>query len=105
MKKNTKVKNNKMYLIGDIGNSDVKICLFNRNMKLIKKKRLKTILLNKNYLSKNLKFIKKYKSKIKKVLISSVLPLEPVTATIGAMVNQLANSISLMTGIFLAWAC
>ena len=28
-----------------------------------------------------------------------VLPLEPVTATIGAMVNQLANSISLMTGI------
>ena len=64
-----------MYLIGDIGNSDVKICLFNRNMKLIKKKRLKTILLNKNYLSKNLKFIKRYKSEIKKVLISSVVPI------------------------------
>ena len=74
MKKNTKVKNNKMYLIGDIGNTDIKICLFNRNMKLVKKKRLKTILLNKNYLSKNFKFIKRHKSKIKKVLISSVVP-------------------------------
>ena len=64
-----------MYLIGDIGNTDIKICLFNRNMKLIKKKSLKTILLNKNYLSKNLKFIKRYKAEIKKVLISSVVPI------------------------------
>ena len=64
-----------MYLIGDIGNTDIKICLFNRNMKLIKKKRLNTLLLNKNYLSKNLKFIKRYKSEIKKVLISSVVPI------------------------------
>ncbi|SVC06990.1 uncharacterized protein METZ01_LOCUS259844, partial [marine metagenome] len=64
-----------MYLIGDIGNTDIKICLFNRNMKLIKKKRLKTTLLNKNYLSKNLKFIKRYKSEIKKVLVSSVVPI------------------------------
>ena len=64
-----------MYLIGDIGNTDIKICLFNRNMKLIKKKRLKTILLNKNYLSKNIKFIKRYKLEIKKVLISSVVPI------------------------------
>ena len=64
-----------MYLIGDIGNTDIKICLFNNNLKLVKKVRLKTILLNKNYLSKNLKFIKKYKSKITKVLISSVVPV------------------------------
>jgi len=64
-----------MYLIGDIGNTDIKICLFNNNLKLVKKVRLKTILLNKNYLSKNLKFIKKYKSKIIKVLISSVVPV------------------------------
>ncbi len=63
-----------MYLIGDIGNTDVKICLFNNNLKLVKKIRLKTILLNKNYLANNLKFTKKYKSKIKKVLISSVVP-------------------------------
>ena len=75
MKKNTNVENNKMYLIGDIGNPDIKICLFNKNMKLMKIKRLKTVLLNKSYLSKNLKFIKRYKPEIKKVLISSVVPI------------------------------
>ena len=31
-----------MYLIGDIGNTDIKICLFNNNLKLVKKVRLKT---------------------------------------------------------------
>ena len=50
-----------MYLIGDIGNTDIKICLFNANLKLIKQVRFKTVLLNKNYLEKNLRFIKKYK--------------------------------------------
>ena len=64
-----------MYLIGDIGNTDIKICLFNNNLKLVRKIRLKTSLLNNNYLANNLKFIKKYKSKITKVLISSVVPL------------------------------
>ena len=29
-----------MYLIGDIGNTDIKICLFNSNLKLVKKIRL-----------------------------------------------------------------
>ena len=64
-----------MYLIGDIGNTDIKICLFNKNLKLVKKIRLKTVLLNTNYLINNLKFINKYKSKIIKVLISSVVPV------------------------------
>ena len=64
-----------MYLIGDIGNTDIKICLFNNNLKLVRKIRLKTSLLNNNYLANNLKFINKYKSKITKVLISSVVPL------------------------------
>jgi pantothenate kinase, type III len=64
-----------MYLIGDIGNTDIKICLFNNNLKLVRKIRLRTILLNMNYLANNLKFINKYKSKITKVLISSVVPL------------------------------
>ena len=50
-----------MYLIGDIGNTDIKICLFNNNYKLIKNIRIKTNLLSKKYLSKNLKFIKTYK--------------------------------------------
>ncbi len=64
-----------MYLIGDIGNTDIKICLFNKNLNLIKKIRIKTILLNKRYLSKNLKFIKNYNSDIKKILFCSVVPL------------------------------
>ena len=64
-----------MYLIGDIGNTDIKICLFNNNLKIVRKIRLKTSLLNNNYLANNLKFINKYKSKITKVLISSVVPL------------------------------
>ena len=64
-----------MYLIGDIGNTEIKICLFNYNLKLVRKIRLKTNLLNNNYLANNLKFINKYKSKITKVLISSVVPL------------------------------
>ena len=64
-----------MYLIGDIGNTDIKICLFNNNLKLVRKIRLKTSLLNNNYLANNLKFINKYKSKITKVLISSVVPV------------------------------
>ena len=74
MKKNTKFKS-KMYLIGDIGNTDIKICLFNNKYKLIKKIRIKTNLLSKSYLSKNLKFIKSTKLKIRKVLFSSVVPL------------------------------
>ncbi len=64
-----------MYLIGDIGNTDIKICLFNKNLKLVKKIRLKTVLLNTDYLINNLKFINIYKSKIIKVLISSVVPV------------------------------
>ena len=64
-----------MYLIGDIGNTDIKICLFNNNLKLVRKIRLKTSLLNNNYLVNNLKFMNKYKSKITKVLISSVVPI------------------------------
>ena len=48
-----------MYFIGDIGNTDIKICLFNAKLKLIKQVRFKTVLLNKNYLEKNLRFFSK----------------------------------------------
>ena len=57
-----------MYLIGDIGNTDIKICLYSKDLKLIKQKRIKTSLLNTNYLEKKLKFAKKYKSNLDKVL-------------------------------------
>tara|TARA_B100001741_G_scaffold210770_1_gene174389 strand:+ start:6399 stop:7145 length:747 start_codon:yes stop_codon:yes gene_type:complete len=64
-----------MYLIGDIGNTDIKICLFNKELKLIKHMRIKSNLLNNKYLKKKLKFIQKYKSKLIKVLFSSVVPI------------------------------
>ena len=63
-----------MYLIGDIGNTDIKICLFTEDLKLIKQIRIKTSLLNTKYLEKKIKFTQKYKSNIIKVLFSSVVP-------------------------------
>ena len=63
-----------MYLIGDIGNTDIKICLFNYNLKLIKKIRIPTVFLNNNSLYSKLKFLKKYKNKINKIVFSSVVP-------------------------------
>ena len=64
-----------MYLIGDIGNTDIKICLFNKNFKLIKQIRFKTSLLNNQYLEKKLLIIRKYKYKLNKILFSSVVPI------------------------------
>ena len=63
-----------MYLIGDIGNTDIKICLFTEDLKLIKQMRIKTSFLNSKYLKKKLKFTQKYKSNITKVLFCSVVP-------------------------------
>ena len=63
-----------MYLIGDIGNTDIKICLFSKDLKLIKQIRIKTSFVNTKYLEKKLKFTKKYKSKLVKVLFCSVVP-------------------------------
>ena len=45
-----------MYIIGDIGNTDVKICLFSKNNRLVKKLILKTSLINKKYLKKKFSF-------------------------------------------------
>ena len=63
-----------MYLIGDIGNTDIKICLYNSNSALVKTIRFPTKISNKKYLSQNLKFLKKYNNKIDKILFSSVVP-------------------------------
>ena len=63
-----------MYLIGDIGNTDIKICLFSKDLKIIKQIRIKTSLVNTKYLEKKLKFTKKYKSKLVKILFCSVVP-------------------------------
>jgi len=63
-----------MYLIGDIGNTETKICLFNNKKKLLNKKILNTNNLKKKNISKNLRFINLHYKKIDKVLFSSVVP-------------------------------
>ena len=63
-----------MYLIGDIGNTDIKICLFDKNYKAVKKLILKTNLISNKYLASNLNFLKKYSGKINIILFSSVVP-------------------------------
>ena len=62
------------YIIGDIGNTSTRICLLNKNSKIIKSIIFDTkkVFLD-NYVKKNLKMIFKKKIK-KKVLFSSVVP-------------------------------
>ena len=63
-----------MYLIGDIGNTETKIFLINQRLKIINHKTIKTSLISKSYLSKNLNNLNKHKNKINKILFSSVVP-------------------------------
>ena len=63
-----------MYLIGDIGNTATKICLFNKNLKLIKNIKIHKKNLNKKFVNKELLFLRKYNFKLRKVLFSSVVP-------------------------------
>ena len=63
-----------MNLIGDIGNTETKICVYSTQKKIIKKIILKSNLINKNYLRKKIFFIFKKKNNIKKVIFSSVVP-------------------------------
>ena len=55
-----------MYVIGDIGNTEVKICVYSTKIKLVKKIILKSKLINNKYLKKNLSFILKKKNYFKK---------------------------------------
>ena len=63
-----------MILIGDIGNTDSKICLLNKNHKIIKRIVLPTNRINKIFLKKKLKFLNNNKILIKKTLFCSVVP-------------------------------
>ena len=63
-----------MYLIGDIGNTETKICLLDLNSKIVNRSYIKSNLVTKKYLSKKLKYLKKYK--VSKILFSSVVPVK-----------------------------
>lgn len=63
-----------MILIGDIGNTDTKICLLNSNYAIIKRLVLSTKKINKTLLVKKLNFANNKKTFIKKSLFCSVVP-------------------------------
>ncbi len=63
-----------MILIGDIGNSDTKICLLNSNYRIVKRIVLPTIKINQILLKKKFNFIVNKKIFIKKSLFCSVVP-------------------------------
>ena len=62
-----------MYIIGDIGNSEVKICIFSSKKKQVKKIVLKTSSINSKNLNKSISSIYNF-NKNTKVLFSSVVP-------------------------------
>ena len=63
-----------MKIIGDIGNTEVKICLIDNKFKIKKKIIIKTNEINQSNLSKKLKFLLKYKNSLENVVFSSVVP-------------------------------
>ena len=63
-----------MYLVGDIGNTETKICLFNKKKKLLIRKAINTNNINMISLNKHLIFLKNNQKKIDKVIFSSVVP-------------------------------
>ena len=63
-----------MIIVGDIGNTETKVCLINKSNKIIKKKIIKTKNINNNSLSVLLIKFKLSKINIKKVLFCSVVP-------------------------------
>ena len=62
-----------MYIIGDIGNSEVKMCIFSSKNKQIKKIVLKTSYINSTNLNKSISSIYNF-NKNTKILFSSVVP-------------------------------
>ena len=63
-----------MYLIGDIGNTETKIFLFDQNFKIKKKWNLPSIKISRGYLYSNMRFLISQRSKVKKIIFSSVVP-------------------------------
>ena len=63
-----------MKIIGDIGNTEVKICLIDKNFKIKKKINIKSIATSNLFIKKKLKPILKEKTKIDCIVFSSVVP-------------------------------
>ena len=63
-----------MYLIGDIGNSEIKICLLNNNKKIIQKINFPNNRVSLKKISHNFKKINRYFLEIEKILFCSVVP-------------------------------
>ncbi len=63
-----------MKIIGDIGNTEVKICLVDNNSKIKKKVIIKTHGIIQSKIKNNLKYFSKNKTKIKNIVFSSVVP-------------------------------
>jgi len=63
-----------MYLIGDIGNSEIKICLVNKKNRFIKKINFPSTNLSLKDLRLNFRNLKNYLPKIEKILFCSVVP-------------------------------
>ena len=63
-----------MKIIGDIGNTEVKICLVDSKFKIKKKVIIKTNEINQTKLKNKLKFLLKYRNNFKSIIFSSVVP-------------------------------
>ena len=63
-----------MKIIGDIGNTEVKICLVDNNFNIKKKIKIKTNEINKFKIKNKLKPLFKFKKHIDKIVFSSVVP-------------------------------
>ena len=63
-----------MFIFGDIGNTEVKICFYSSNKRLKKKIILKTNLINKKYLNKSFSSLYNKKLSINNIIFSSVVP-------------------------------
>ena len=61
-----------MYLIGDIGNTETKIVLFDQNFKIKKKWNFPSIKISRRYLYLNMRFLISKRSKIKKIVFRGV---------------------------------
>ena len=63
-----------MYLIGDIGNTEIKVCLVSPKNKIIKRINFSNGRLSNSKIKKKFNLFKKYFPKINKILFCSVVP-------------------------------